>query len=259
MIRLFTSAYPESNPDRRQELEICLQNNVNSLLFDSIHLLLENVERPAVEADSLRTRHISSRPTYLDYFNWINEVATSDDISIIANSDIYFDENAKILDALLSVNRCVALSRWDVQPNDRVRLWERGDSHDSWAFRGPVRENLHGDFPVGVYFCDNKIAWEMEQADYKVINPAFSLRSYHLHQGEERSYDPDNPADHGIRPPFRYIEPDNAGSLLFCLRLWRTFNMDYFPWRITWRKLGRTLPFSLLVRVWNRMRRTISP
>ena len=247
-LRLFTNAYPESDPKRRKELDQCLQKNAQSGVFASIHLFLENLPSPPIQHPIVETRPVFSRPRYSDYFAWINEVVGSDDLCFVANTDIYFDESIQLLDSLVEGMRCAALSRWEPGEGGRYQVRERGDSQDTWVFRGPIRESLRGDFPVGVRFCDNKIAWEIKEAGYEVSNPSLSIRSYHLHQSSLRSYDSTQPPEHGIRPPYLYLEPDNIGSLFHCFRLWRKFRPSYFPWRLTRRKLKRSFPFRLLLR-----------
>ena len=241
MAHLFTTAYPESNKGRRAELLDCLNRNLNNPHITHVFILTETQGAlPLPEHRKLSLRRTDHRPTYDDFFAWINEAAGPDDISLIANSDIYFDDSIAMLDSLVDSGRCLALSRWDVLPNRSPRLFERGDSQDVWAFRGQVRAGVRGGFPLGVYDCDNKIAWELEKAGYKVRNPALGLRTYHLHLGTDRSYDPREPPDHGIRPPFRYIEPDTPGSLWQCFRLWRQYRPGYFPWRVTWNRFLHT-------------------
>ena len=254
MIRLFTSFYPESDPQRRDEIIECINRNVANEAIDEVCLLLEGVASPS-DRDNVLTRDIVCRPTYAQLFDWARELIQAEsDISIICNSDIFFDDSIRVLDRFAFSNQCFALSRWDVLNNNAVRLFEHGDSQDCWIFSGPIKD-VRGDFPIGVYDCDNKIAWELEQGGYRVTNPALSIRSYHLHQTELRSYDPVSPTDHGIRPPYRYVEPDNIGSFLQCARLWRSANMPYFPWRITRKKLLRTPPGKLWTRIIGKLKR----
>lgn len=255
MIRLFTTIFPVHDPARAAEYQECLRQNLGLAAIDEIALLAENEAKPPISSPKIQVRPTARRPTYADFFAWINELAAPGDISIIANSDIYFDKGVRMLEPFAKLDRCLALSRWDVHENGSAQLFERGDSQDVWIFRGPIRKSVRGEFPLGVYDCDNKIAWELEQAGYEVLNPAFSMRTYHLHRGAERSYDPDNPPDHGIRPPYLYVEPDNASSLFTCLRLWITYRPGYFPWRMTWRKVGRTTLGRVCVRLWNRASR----
>jgi hypothetical protein len=258
MLRLFTTAYSERDPARRAEHAVCLAHNLACSAIAEICLLVEGEDLDLPESPAIRTREIEGRPAYGDFFVWISEVAGPEDFSIIANSDIYFDGSLRLLDRVDLRDRCLALSRWDVLKGGRVRLFERGDSQDCWIFRGPVRAGVKGDFPLGAYDCDNKIAWELERAGYRVSNPAFSLRSYHLHQGPSRSYDPASPADHGIRPPFRYLEPGNEWTLFECWRLWRELSPGYFPWRFTWRKFLRTGVGRIGLRLAGWMKRRLS-
>lgn len=240
MIRLFTTAYPEADPGRGAEYRECLVRNLACGELDEVCIFAEGgVGASLPPHPKLRLREVPSRPSYEDFFQWIGKCAGPEDVSIIANSDIYFDEGLRMVKAFLSKDQCLALSRWDDFGNGRVRLYERGDSQDCWIFRGPVR-SVRGPFPLGVYDCDNKIAWELREAGYEVLNPSLSLRSYHLHRSGVRGYDAANPPDHGIRRPFLYVEPENFGSLATCARLWLRHRPGYFPWRFTWRKFLRT-------------------
>jgi hypothetical protein len=240
MLRLFTTLYREPDPTRRAEYAECLTRNLGCPAIDEVCFLIEGAGLELPDSPAIRIRGIKKRPTYDDFFCWINELAQADDVSIIANADIFFDQSLSLIGDLdWTYPSVMALSRWDLLEGERVRLFEHGDSQDCWIFRGPILP-VKGDFPLGVYDCDNKIAWELEAAGYRVTNPALSLRSYHLHRSAVRGYDPASPPDHGIRPPFRYVEPDNLGSLPTCYRLWRVHRPGYFPWRFTWRKFLRT-------------------
>ena len=240
MLRLFTTLYPEQNPLRWAEYAECLRRNLENPQIGEISLLVEGQVEGIPVSPKIRVRKLIRRPSYNDFFAWINELAGTDDVSIVANSDIYFDPSlALIHDLDWSTPTVIALSRWDLLEGKRVRLFEHGDSQDCWILRGPVLP-VRSDFPLGVFDCDNKIAWELEQAGYRVINPSLGLRSYHLHRSAVRGYDPQCPPDHGIRPPFLYVEPENLGNLLTCARLWRRHQPGYFPWRFTWKKFLRT-------------------
>jgi hypothetical protein len=152
-------------------------------------------------------------------------------------------------------NACLALSRWDVGEDGKAVLFERGDSQDTWVFRGHVRE-ANGDFPLGAWDCDNKIAWELERAGFEVRNPALSLRTYHIHHCGYRSYEED-PPDFGICPPFRYVTPETFGSLWTCYRLYHQAQMPYFPWMLTRSKVARFRPINLMLRALNKARRAM--
>ena len=255
MIRLFTTVYPETNPARRAEYEECLRRNLACAELDEVCVLAEGDGIRLPPSPKLRERRILKRPSYDDFFSWINEVAGPDDVSIIANTDIYFDSNIRALEHIAwRANTCLALSRWDVQADGTARLFEAADSQDCWIFKGKIGD-VKGDIPVGVYDCDNKIAWELERAGYNVLNPSLSIRCFHLHLSGYRSYEVAPAPDYGIRPPFKYVEPDNLAGLWTCWRLYRKASMTYFPWRLTGNKIRRWGPVKFGVRVVNRVKR----
>src|SRR5204862_5215377 len=56
-------------------------------------------------------------------------------------------------------------------------------SQDVWAFEGPVKPVAFSDFALGKPGCDNRIAYELGQAGYEVLNPCLSIKTY---RSEER-------------------------------------------------------------------------
>lgn len=259
IIRLLTTFYLETREDRRSEYLHCLQSNLQCRAIHKIMVLDEN-SRELFADNKISVRSIDRRPAYDDFFNWINEVVSEGDISIIANSDICFDESLSLLNHMTwHAQTAFALSRWDVvRSSGRVCLFDRGDSQDCWIFKGPLRK-VRGNFPLGVYDCDNKIAWELQQAGYRVVNPALSLRSYHHHESGYRSYQEEPAPDYGIRPPFLYVEPENLWSPWRAWVLKRQLRLGYLPWSMTWRRFWQFPGPALAKRGWIKLQRIIAP
>lgn len=254
VIRLFTTWYNEQRVDRRLEYEYCLKQNLNCSVLYSVHVADESGALQCRQG--MQVRQISTRPTYRFFFDWINSLAAPDDLSVIANTDICFDSSMKLLRHIdWSTPLALALSRWDVDSNGKAHLFERGDSQDAWVFRGPVT-CPDGAYPLGVYDCDNRIAWELQQAGYRVLNPALGLRIYHHHLCGYRSYEEGPAPDYGIRPPFLYVEPDNLWGPLAAWRLQRRLDLSYFPWRMTSSRFWRYPLPSLMRRALHKCRRS---
>ena len=250
-IRLFSTYYEERNKQRAKEYQHCLESNVKNMSLSAVYILQEGNSQLS-DSSRLILRSTEKRPTYNDFFSWINEISCDSDYSIIANTDISFDNSIEIVDKFSwESNSCLALSRWDVNDTSKSILFEHGDSQDVWIFKGKIRK-VNGDFPLGVYDCDNKIAWELEQAGYRVINPCYAVRTYHHHQCGYRSYEKSPPPDYGIRPPFRYVEPDNYWGPLRAWQIKRELNLNYFPWMMTRRRFWRYPVPKLAIRVWNK-------
>jgi hypothetical protein len=241
LIRLFTTAFPERKPPRRAEYAECLLRNIGCREIDEVCVLAEgDVELPA--SGKLVVRRIERRPRFADYFRWIEEVAGPADVSLVANADIYFDSQIGVLRLGTFPPRIVlALSRWDVSARATPTLNDRNDSQDTWAFRG-TPGGIVGDFPIGVPRCDNRLVKELELAGYRVVNPAFSLRSYHLHAGAREGYTVEHVGGF-VYPPYGYVWPHNL--LPFHHTLWHNArNREHrLAWRLDRRYWRRVLKF----------------
>ena len=243
MLRLFTSFHDEIRPNRVAECAECLRRNLACDAVTEVCLLVEGAGGEIPDSPKLQLRRIQSRPTYADYFRWVNELADDDDISLIANSDIWFDDHLRVFENWKLPERTVlALSRWDYKPDQPTALYDHNDSQDSWIVRGSVR-GVTGDFPLGIPRCDNRIAAEFERAGYQVLNPSFSIKSYHLHDGPVRCYDATVPSML-VPPPYKYIWPHNLfGPLRTAYH--RVFGGVLLGYRIDRRRLGRMFLFRL--------------
>lgn len=182
MIRLFYNYYEDKNPFRKQEIDYCRQKNLENKLLTTI--LVES----------------AAKPTYDFFFEQINKVTGPDDINIICNSDIFFDDTIKFAEHIQH-KELYALLRWEWKPGG-PRFHERPDSQDVWIVRGKV-EGVFGGFSLGIRGCDNRIAHEFHTAGWKVNNPAKTIRTYHVHNSNVRNYTMADVVD----PPYYTIGP----------------------------------------------------
>lgn len=186
---LFTSFYKDKNQVRQTELETCITMNIENKLIDKIYLFLEGDinDFPYLKNEKVIIAD-NKRPTYKMFFDLINSVVSENDISIISNTDIIFDGTLALLDKFNFNNSCVALSRYHYFPDKTIKLHEEKFSQDTWIFKGAVKKIRYCDFFLGQRGCDNRIAYELNQAGYKVVNPAYSIKSIHYHVSEVRNY-----------------------------------------------------------------------
>ena len=183
MIRLFYNYYEDKNPLRKQEIDFCLQKNINSPYLTTI--IVESADKPS----------------YNYFFQEINKITGPDDINIICNSDIFFDDTIYLTNQLKH-REAWALSRWNWHGPNHIVFFDRPDSQDTWIVRGKV-ENVFGDFTLGMRGCDNRIAHEFHKAGYAVSNPSKSVKSYHVQNSNIRNY---TMAD-VVPPPYHTIQP----------------------------------------------------
>lgn len=187
-MNLFINYYIDPNEQRNHELQTCLYNNIGCGAISRIYLI-GNIEPWTFNYNKVTAVTELSRPAFKGFFNIINKFTQPNDINIIANSDIYF-ENVDYNDfAGLTHNDCFALSRWDVQPDGSTVHYNNSGSQDTWIFRGAIKMVEGANFTQGVAGCDNKIAYLLKQAGYNVTNPSLSIKTYHLHNSGVRYYD----------------------------------------------------------------------
>lgn len=212
-IHLYTTFYPEKNKNRFQELLTCLKNNLGNKEIKSITVFNEGGDLSVFDISKLNIISITTRPTYQDFFNHINQKGLENDIHIIANTDIYFDNHIAVLKHLHLDNKVLTLARWDTTEAKQPKLYNHNDSQDVWIFKGEIKPNLKSNFPLGVPRCDNRLLYELQQARYHVLNPAFSIKAFHIHKGQRALVYTENDNIYKIPPPYRYKYPHNMFGL----------------------------------------------
>lgn len=219
-INLFTSFYTDKNEVRNKELLFCLDKNL-SQSFDNIVLLMESEQEQErfwdmyKKDDRVTTIVMGKRPTFNDFFNEMNEPTYSKSINILCNSDIFFlgiSEMATSIALNVVANYldkvCFALSRWDYVNDNDFHHFCRADSQDTWIFFGNPQLTLKDiDFTMGVAGCDNRLAHELKQAGYNVLNPSKTIKSFHYHNSGIRNYLVGGEVIERIPPPYLLVEP----------------------------------------------------
>lgn len=159
-------------PERQDELRECWRRNEG--LFDQY-------------------THPEGRPTFTELF----AMCDPDMVNVMVNSDIYFEVRPKAPPR----GTVYALSRYDVDTTGIAVLWNHHDSQDTWIIEGrPQRVNAP--YPMGTPGCDNALIHALRRSGLTVLNPSKTIRSYHLHLCNYRSY-----ADNGGKPiPERLIK-----------------------------------------------------
>lgn len=191
---LFISAYPEKNKQRSDELHECLINNLKSGCFDAVYVIAED-DGKGLEYLRDVTPYIvyilpcTVRPTFRTFFECANNIIArlgndQNVVSVFSNADIFFEE----IKVFPKFNQCFALTRYEVKRNGPIQFLNRSDSQDSWIFRGFIKTPKYCDHFQGLGGCDNRLAAELLNVGYSVLNPSLTIKSFHLHEGE-KSYD----------------------------------------------------------------------
>jgi len=197
-MNLYINSFVCENPDRRKELEYCLEKNEANEFIDNIHVLKKQED------------DIFSRITFTDFFKQMKP----GEVNIIANSDIYFDETIQLANQIRE-KEVWALTRWEQveeydhrlrKPVQVIMYFNRRNpaatpkfSQDVWIFRG--RPNFEAGFGLGVNGCDNAIAYLFKANGYNVRNPSYSVRAIHVHKT------PTQRGDYTVPRPYLWVDP----------------------------------------------------
>ena len=176
VISLFINYFISNNAERQAEIDRCVHLNHLNPLIDRIVFVYPKEKG-------------NDRPLFEDYFDKIRKMSGEDDINIISNSDIFFDQTLRLV-FNMDKNTVYAISRWEVESDGSKRMFDNtGGSQDSWVFRGIPRKTLRGDILIGVDGCDNRLAYCLiNEAGYRVINPVRFIHANHVHLSKHRTY-----------------------------------------------------------------------
>lgn len=172
---------------RQHEIDLCLAENKK--VFDKVVI-------------------VEGRPTFTELFAMTKTYPES--INCFCNSDIYFKKETIHLLNAIKENECYALTRYNLisrgtsQENEVFYPLMRGDSMDSWCFRGTVKP-ISADFTGGLWGCDNRLAYEIKQAGYTVRNPSLSIRTIHVHAVDDRNHS--RTPYNTVPPPYHLVPP----------------------------------------------------
>ena len=201
-LHLFVQYYHTHDCTRQAELDFCLLINVQHAPFDKIFVLSDqNDVLPEQVARNAKmcVVPVKSRPTFDDVISVVNQNTDENSVNVICNSDICFDSSVDQIRWLRN-DEALNISRWDVTRGVQAltfdtlrtccRAYHSNDSFDVWAVRGAYRKPVIGQalFAFGIPGCDNRFAWILQQAGYKVHNPCKSIYCYHVHTSNIRSY-----------------------------------------------------------------------
>lgn len=196
-LNLFTTYFLHNKKERREEIDRCIEVNINNPNINRIFLFTENVSAESVLKRFGRKKiypiKIDRRPTYLDWIRMSSGLSPGD-ISVLCNSDIYFDDTIRLMNSFLSGSkRMVCLARHEFRAGEVVLHDHPEWSQDVWAIRaGDARDVFfqnQTEIEMGFPACDNKLACAFAAAGWDLYNPYESIRCFHLHDSPLRDYE----------------------------------------------------------------------
>ena len=189
-VNLSVDYYNDKHPERQRELDFCLAKNIENEHIDHIYMFLQpNCVPPEIsKVGKVTIINNSEQITYADFFKHTQQFP--DDINILANTDIYFDETVRHA-LTIKKEEAWAISRYNLDSNmtpflqgSVVGPYPTNAAHvsqDVWVFKGAVNPITGSEMHMGPGGCDNRIAYLLMVAGYQVTNPCGKLKAYHHH------------------------------------------------------------------------------
>ncbi len=206
MFRLFTTYYEDSDEVRQRDLDLALGSNCDS--FNAVYVLSQAGRRPEAAGPNCEWIVREDQQKLSQLLDLACANTNDGDVAVIANSDILVPGwTLRKINSSLQPNEVFALSRWDILSSG-IHLYERRDSQDAWAFRGPPKPSIGGDY-VAAPGIDNHFAAELSAAGYTVLNPARDVVTYHVHMLPKRNC---NDPKSRIPLPYLFVSPSRLGE-----------------------------------------------
>lgn len=186
-INLILQYYRTLDLSRQAEINACLWHNLQNELITFVHLLTEEDFDFTKFPNHQKVIQIviGERLTFHRAFQYANDYdPEGESIWILANADIWFDGTLSALaDAVL--NKVVfALTRHEVQKDGSLAMVVPEFAHgsqDAWIFKTQIPvDRMYASFFLGIPGCDNRIAYELVSAGFKLINPSLMIVIRHL-------------------------------------------------------------------------------
>ena len=198
---LITTYYDEKNIERKHELMDCLTRNALNPAISEIHIISENVLPPLDSSDKVKIVLVRMRWTFKDLIKYANNLH-KDCIKIIANTDIFFNQTLSYASEIRE-REVYCLTRWDLIFKDILKFYFNVKSQDVWIFRDILPDSI-GDYFMGIPGCDNRLAHELNEKGFKLLNPGLTIQAIHIHNSKLRNY---NKSIDKVKGPYYYPFP----------------------------------------------------
>jgi len=176
---------------RRSEWDYCLRVNAENPNIEALYVFLETISNINPESlfPGLKNRKVSvvrwrGFPSFRYVSNYVAAKHPGDPV-IIANGDIYFDNDSNIEEVQkIQSGHLWCISRYDCfDGNWRNRMGNNESSkftsYDSFAFRTPLPA-FDSDILIGKLDADLYICQKAGEAGITLLNPSLSIISKHL-------------------------------------------------------------------------------
>lgn len=173
--------------DRIHEFHQCFQENIRNKYIKKIYVLYEDFRGHApwfLLDEKIVIVPLDHYPIHKDFYDFINKKLPNE-LVILANTDIFFDESLKSLRHINFDNHIAILTRYNVEKY--TGKWKRHpNSHDAWIFKSPVKYK-NGNYKINLFCNENIMLNEWIKCGYTVTNPSLTVKAWHVHLSDHRN------------------------------------------------------------------------
>lgn len=192
---------------RNGEYLYCLHQNLGNEYIENVYLFMEEDAELNFVSPKIKKVINKERPTYKNLFDFCNE-NLKDQICIVANADIIFDDTLRYFNGIDMDKTFYALTRWEISTGNgkdwEIEPYDNAASQDSWIFKTPISSSDKMNYTMGKPGCDNKITYHMRELGYTCRNPGKKVVTIHFHPTNWRTY---HPNDDRVPGPYLLISP----------------------------------------------------
>ena len=183
---LYMQNYAIESPERRAEVDRCIQNNL-ALGFDDFVLFNENIPE-TFASRNVRNIALSRRLAFQDFLQQVSLPQNHGALHVLCNSDICLHESIFKLDNKLKLYEAVCLSRHEPAAQGTTLTPNPFASQDTWGLVGcdiPTGLLCQTNFSLGLPGCENRFAELLGAYGYSHLNPCKDILSTHIHQNHQ--------------------------------------------------------------------------
>lgn len=189
-MNLLIEYFKSDDYQRHSEYLTCIHENLENQYIKKMYIFISDDSELYFKSEKIEIVKLNERPTYKNLFEFCNE-NLKDEICIISNADILFDDTLSHIENANLDNIFVALTRWEIFCENRewcIAPYNNSSSQDVWIFKSPIVVSDQMNFNLGKPGCDNKIAKLMSEIKYEIRNPSNQIVTSHFHMSGYKTY-----------------------------------------------------------------------
>lgn len=195
-ITLITSLFNETNEMRINEFILTLKFNLNNYNIKKIIIFYDTSKGynkqlfDIFKHNKIKIIEINNRPN----FKQMSDVIPLNEIGIICNADIIYDESLEELFNYNLNDNIVGLTRWDfISEKSAIPRLQNEQimtkSVDSWIILNNYKINKQfEEIHLGTWECDGNFIKLCEENKINYISECLNIKSYHIHFCNNRNY-----------------------------------------------------------------------